>query len=284
MRLTMNLKRLLLLLSCMLCFACDDRAKLSAQRAPAALEFLFPLVERDVAQVRKGLPEGAVALGKLLDTDPGQDPEGLRRDLEKARAGVTDLAIAKSTFFVFVGLDGIIQRSEVEPDLAAGGSLVSEIPDAKALLDKPGTTEVFGSMHGLRGVQKGSDLQWVVGHPVVTSKGQKVGVFATGWSFRKYADFLEGALRRHLTSIAEDKKHAAPLAYVLLARGDKAYGGAVTPDVDAEAVAKLDLPNKVGDGLFAQPITVEGQSFALVAKKLSSLDKDTVLVLLFSVV
>jgi hypothetical protein len=271
-------------LSLLLCFACDDRAKVSAQKAPAALEYLFPLLERDTAQVRKGLPEGAKALGKLLDEDPGHDPEGLRRDLEKARAGVTDLAIAKSTFFVFVGLDGTVLRSEVEPDLAAGGSLIKEIPDAKRLLEKDGMTEAFGSMHGLRGVERGGDLQWVVGHPVVTEKGKKVGSFVTGWSYRKYADFLEGALRRHLVDTAEDKKRAAPLAYVLFARGDKAYGGAVTPDVDAEAVAKLGLPATIGEELHAQPITIEGQSFALVAKRVPVLDKDTVLVLLFSVV
>ncbi|MBM4358728.1 MAG: hypothetical protein FJ096_11545 [Deltaproteobacteria bacterium] len=274
----------LLVLSLLLCFACDNRAKVSAEKAPAALDFMFPLVERDTAQIRKGLPEGAKALGKLLDEDPGHDPEGLRRDLEKARAGVTDLAIAKSTFFVFVGLDGVVLRAEAEPDLAAGGSLVKEIPDAKRILEGQASTEVFGSMHGLRGVERGGDLQWVVGHPVVTEKGKKVGAFVTGWSYRKYADFLEGALRRHLVDTAEDKKRAAPLAYVLLARGDKAYGGAVTPDVDAEAVGKLGLPAKVGEGLHSESITIEGQTFALVAKKLPALDKDTVLVLLFSVV
>lgn len=276
--------RWLVLLSVLFCVACDDRAKASAARAPSALEFMFPLLERDTAQVRKGLPQGAEALGKLIDDDPAHDPEGLRRNLEKARASVTDLAIAKSTFFVFVGPDGTVLRSEVEPDLAAGGSLVKEIPDAKQILDKPGVVEVFGSMHGLRGVERGGDLQWVVGQEVTSAKGNRVGSFVTGWSFRKYADFLEGALRRHLVDTAEDKKRPAPLTYVFFARGDKAFGGAVTPDVDTDAVAKLGLPGKLGDELHQSTLTVEGQTFALVAKRVPSLDKDTVLVLLLAVV
>jgi hypothetical protein len=276
--------RLLVLLFLLFCVGCDDRMKASAARAPSALEFMLPMLERDTAQIRRGLPPGAATLGKLLDEDPGHDPEGLRRNLEKARVSVTELAIAKSTFFVFVNADGTVLRAEADPDLAAGGSLTKEIPDAKRIFAEPGLVEVFGSMHGLRGVERGGDLQWVVGHGVSTSKGARVGAFVTGWSYRKYADFLEGALRRHLVDTADDKKRPAPLTYVFLARGDKAYGGAVTPDVDAEAVAKLGLPAKLGDELHQSTLTVEGQTFALVARRIPSLDRDTVLVLLLAVV
>jgi len=274
----------MLLFAVLVCVACDNRGKVSAEKAPSALEYMLPLIERDTKQIREGLPKGAEALGKLLDEDPGHDPEGLRRNLEKARGGVTELAIAKSTFFVFVAPDGMVLRSEAEPDLAAGGSLVKEIPDAKRIFDKPGMTEVFGSMHGLRGVQNGGDLQWVIGQPVSIASGKTVGAFVTGWSYRKYADFLEGALRRNLVETSDDKKRPAPLAYVFFARGEKAYGGAVTPDVDAEAVGKLGLPAKVGEGLYQSTITIDDQTFALVAKRVPALDKDTVLVLLLSVV
>ncbi len=272
----------MLIFSLLFSAACESRLKESSANAPFALEFLVPLVERDTTQIRKGLPEGAAVLGKLIDDDPKHDPEGLRRSIEKARGAVTDLAIAKSTFFIFVSPDGTVLRSEAEPDLAVGGSIFSEIPDSKRIFEKPGMVEVFGSMHGLRGVQNGADLQWVVGQQVAVPSGKVVGAYVTGWSFRKYADFLEGALRRNLTDNAKNKKGAAPLVYVFFARGSKAYGGAVTPDIDAEAVGKLDLPTQVGDRLFQSTLTIEEQSFALVAKKVPAIDKDTVLVLLFS--
>lgn len=274
----------LLLLSLLFTFACDDRTKASAARAPAALEYLFPLVARDVKQVRDGLPKGVETLSKLVDDEPGSSLEVLRINLEKARASSTELSIAKSTFFSFVSPEGVILRSEADPDLAAGNSLFKEIPNAKRIFEQPGLVEVFGSMHGLRGVEKGGDQQWLLGAQVKAKSGKVVGAFVTGWSLRKYADFLQDALRRHLVDTAEDKKRAAPLVYVFFARGEKAYGGAVTPDVDAEAVAKLGLPAKVQGEVYESTLTVEGQTFALVAKRAPDLDKDTVLVLLFAVV
>ncbi len=274
----------MLLFSLLFTSACDSRPKESAAKAPLAFAYLLPLLERDVKQVREGLPKGAEVLGKLIDDDPGHDPEGLRHNLEKARAAVTELAIAKSTFFIFVAPNGTVLRSEADPDLAVGGSIFKEIPEARRIFDKPGVSELFGSMHGLRGVQTGADLQWVLGQPVSLPSGKTVGAFVTGWSYRKYADFLESALRRNLVDTAENKKRASPLTYVFFARGAKAYGGAVTPDVDADAIAKLDLPNTIGDELFHATITVDEQTYALVAKRVPSLDKDTVLVLLLAVV
>ncbi len=263
---------------------CENKEKMSAEKAPPALDYVMPLVERDTKQVRGGLPEGAKLLAKHIDDDPGNDPEGLRHSIEKARAGVTDLAIAKSTFFVFVGPDGMVLRSEADTDLAAGQSLTKEVPDAKQFFDKDGVMEVFGYMHGLRGVEKGGDLEWIVGHRVTAKSGKVAGAFVTGWSFRRYLEYLEGDLRRHLADTQEDKKRPPPLVYLFLARGDKAYGAPVTPDVDSEAIAKLDLPHKVGDALYQSSIEVDGQKFALVAKKLPALDKDTVIALLFAVI
>jgi len=271
------------LVSLSLC-ACENKDKLSAEKAPPALEHVIPLVERDVKQVRGGLPKGVELLAKHIDDDPGNDPEGLRHSIEKARAGVTDLAIAKSTFFVFVSPEGIVLRSEADPDLAAGKSLVKEIPEAKQIFDKDGVVEVFGYMDGLRGVEKGGDLQWIAGHKVTAKSGKIAGAFVTGWSFRRYLQYLENDLRRHLTDTQEDKKRPPPLVYLFLARGDKAYGAPVTPDVDAEAVGKLDLPKKVGDALYQSTIEIDGQKFSIVAKKLPALDKDTVIALLFAVI
>src|SRR5438105_4673836 len=82
--------------------ACENKDKLSAERAPKVLEHVPPIVERDLKQVREGLPKGVELMGRLIDDDPGNDPEGLRHIIERSRAGTESLAIAKSTFFVFV--------------------------------------------------------------------------------------------------------------------------------------------------------------------------------------
>ncbi len=263
---------------------CENKDKLSAERAPKALEHVPPNIERDLKQVRDGLPQGALVMSKLVDDDPGNDPEGLRHIIERSRAGTLDLQIAKSTFFVFVSPEGVVLRGEADPDLAAGQSLFKEVPDAKRIFEKDGVVEVFGYMEGLRGVQKGGDLEWLAGQKVRSKTGKVVGAFVTGWSLRRYVEYLENDLRNYLIDHQTDKKRPPPVLYLFLARGDKAYGASVTPDVDSEAVAKLDLPHKVGDAPYSSMLEVDGQRFAVVAKKLPGFDAGVVLVLLYAAV
>jgi hypothetical protein len=262
---------------------CKDKDKLSREKVGPVLERVLPLCERDTKQVRQGLPKGAAVLGKLLDEDPGADPAGLRRMIEKARAGATDLEVAKSTFFVFVSPDGVVLRGEQDPDLAAGQSLVKEVPEATKIFQNDGVTELYGYMHGLRGVEKGGDLQWIVGHQVKSAAGKVLGAFVTGWSLRRYAELLENDARRYLADQAADPTKASPVVYVLIVRGDKAYGAPVTPDVDADAIGKLALPGKVaGGGTFTTTLDVDGRRFAVAAKAASVLGEAMVVAVMLS--
>lgn len=261
---------------------CDDRAERVAAKAKPALEELAPLVERDTKQVREGLPEGAALLATFLDDDPAADPEGLRRAISRARAAVKNLAFAKSTFFVFVDTEGVVRRSEGDPDLAAGHSLVKAVPEAKQFLEKDGLVELYGYMEGLRGVNEGPDLLWLVGHRVKAESGTSKGSFVTGWSLRRYAEYLENHLRRHLEATSDDKAKAIPLTYVFLVKGDKAYGGPVTPDIDAEEVAKLGLVDKTKAGPFQTFVTVEERRFAVAAAPCPQLGPDVVLAVMLS--
>ena len=245
---------------------CKNDDKIGQQKADAALERMLPLVARDTKQVRDGLPTGAVELGKLLPRDPGADLEGLRRALQKARSSVRDLAYAKSTFFIFVDTAGVVQRSEGEPDLAAGKSLLQAVPETKKLADPAADlVELYGYMEGLRGVNKGSDLQWMVGHPVMVDD-KLVGSFVTGFSLRLYAKFLEDDLRFQLSQEQEKTTKAIPLMYVFIVRGDGAYGAPITPDVNADALVKLELPAKVASGPYAGALDVEGRHFVVAAR------------------
>lgn len=263
---------------------CRDKQAEAAKLGIPAVDALIPLVERDTKQIRDGLPKGAALMAKHLDEDPGASPEQIRRAIEKARAGIDELARAKGTFFVFVAPDGMVLRGESEPDLAAGSSLVEAVPDAKALVQEgAGLKETWGYMKGLRGVNFGNDIQWIVGHPVEV-KGKHVGSFVTGFSLRAYAKVLELALTAHLAEQQEDKTKAPPLAYPFLIKGPKAYGGAVTPDENMDALAALDLPTQAKSGAYEADIEIDGRPFHVSAKPCPALAPDAVLAVTLSAV
>lgn len=262
---------------------CKDKHALAVKKTPPLVSRLFPMIKRDIEQLRGGMPEGAKLFGTYVDEDPAADPAGLRRAIIKIRQGVKALAFAKGTFFVFASMDGVIRRGETDPDLAAGSSLIKELPSMAPLFQpKAGLVESFGYVKGLRGVQHGGDLQWVVGVPVLLPKGKQVGAFVSGWSMRKYAEYLEADSRRHLQEIAKDKTKPIPLVYVFLLRGKKAWGGPVTPQVNADAMATLNLLEKVGSGPYSTEVSIDGRKFAVAAQSAVDFGRGTALAVMVS--
>ena len=263
---------------------CQERQKDAVEAATKALEATIPLVERDTKQVRDGMPPGAKLLAKHLDEDPGGDPEGLRRAIKKARAGTHELAVAKSSFFIFVDPAGMVLRSEADPDLAAGKSLFKAVPSAKKMLeakDKP--HETFGFMHGLRGVEKGDDEQWIVGSQV-SSGGKVTGAFVSGWSLRHYANYLEALTRLEMKKHVKDPTKAPPLSYVFVIKGARAYGGPVTPDSNAKIVAEMMIPEKLKDGTFTGETVLEERTFTVIGRPIPALGDDAAAAIMVSAI
>jgi hypothetical protein len=265
--------------------ACRDRKKEAALLLPGTLERLLPLVDRDVKQVRSGLPKVAAQLPRYLDTDPGADLAGLKRALSGVRGRVYELAAAKTTFLVFVDDKGVVVRGENDPDLAAGKSLVEPLPKMKALLSQSkGLVETLGYMHGLRGVQKGGDLQWVVGTAVIAKGGERQGSLVTGWSFRRYAALLEDNARHHAKKQAEKRSRQHPLIYVFFLHGDKAFGGPISPDVLGNALAARGLPAKLqADKVLQLAVRVEERDFAVAVRAMPEFGGDVALAVMLSV-
>jgi hypothetical protein len=260
----------------------DKEAEIKGKLIPA-IDAVLPLTERDTKQVRDGLPKGAALMTKHLDEDPASDLEGVKRAIDNARGGVDELEVAKSTFFVFVAPDGVVLRGQTEPDLPAGKSLTKAVPDAKKFLAKgAGLVEVWGYMEGLRGVNKGGDKQWIVGHPVTSKEGDLLGAFVTGWSLRKYAEYLENHVKIHLTKTAEDPKKPIPLTYLFVVKGSEAFGGPMTPADNAKAVGELGVIDKVASGTYESTLELDGRRFLVAAKKAPALGDDVALVLLMS--
>lgn len=262
---------------------CGEKLKASEQGAADELARLAPVVKEDVEQVRRGLPEGAAKLGKGLDADALGDPLGLQRAIAGARAHTKDLDVAKSTFFSLTDTSGTVLRSEVDPDLLVGKSIVATFPALKPALTGGGVVEAFGEMPELRGVRNGPDLAWVVAHPVKGANDQPVGMFVTGWSFRRFAYHLDETAKRHLVEAAEKAgKKKTPLIYTFMIKGKKAYGAPLTPDVNAQAVENLDLIAKTASGPYRGTLEIADRGFGVAAQRTPELGDDAALVVLLS--
>ncbi len=255
---------------------CQNKQKQLEGLAGPALAELLPLLERDSKQVRDGLPKAAEVIVKHIDVDPGADVEGLKRALVRTREEVKELAFSKITFFAFMGPDGKVLRSEAETDLAAGNSLTDAIPEAKKVFDAGATMiELYGHMDGLRGVNQGNQLQWVLTAPVKHEGGKVVGALVAGWSLRLYAKYLDTHFLQALEKQKKDPEKPNPLAYVYIVKGKMAFGGPESPDVNATMLGELDLPSKVkGEELFEATQEVEGRTFLVGARKTPILGED----------
>lgn len=274
----------LLLMLAAVFLGCADGAKLSEQKARAMTADLVPVIREDVAQVRRGLPEGSAKLAALLDPDPGANLAGLQRAIQGARSSVKDLAFAKSTFFAFADGTGVVLRSEADPDMLVGKSVFAAFPAlSKALSPSGGIVEAFGEMAEMRGVRTGNDHAWVVAHRVVDAGGAPKGVFVTGWSFRRYAYYLEEAAKRRLIEEAQqDTKKRVPLVYVFIIKGTKAYGAPVTPDVSTDAVANLDILSKTAAAPFSGNVEITGRRFGVAGERTPDLAADAAIAVLTS--
>ncbi|WP_437487221.1 hypothetical protein WME75_06380 [Sorangium sp. So ce1014] len=255
---------------------CQEDGKTSQKQATELCAKLAPVVAEDVGQVRTGLPAGSQKLATLVDTDPGANLLGLQRAIAGARASVKELEFAKSTFFSFADPSGTVLRSEADPDMLANRSVLASFPELrKVLAPGSGLVEAFGEMQEMRGVRNGPDLQWVAAHPVKASDGELKGLFVTGWSFRAYAYRLQEAAKREIAEIAKrDGLKATPLLYVFVWKGAKAYGGPVTPDVNTEALEKLDLPAKTASGPWSGTLEIAGRTFGAAAQRTPELAAD----------
>lgn len=264
--------------------ACEDQGKVSEQKASDEIAKLLPVVKEDVAEVRRGMPSGATKLASLLDPDPANNLPGLQRAIQAARSSVKDLDVAKSTFFSFTDPSGIVLRSEADPDLLAHHSVIEAFPELKKALDpKAGLVEVFGEMQEMRGVRTGADTTWVVAHPVKDTEGALKGLFVTGWSFRRYAYRLEEQAKRDLLEAAQkNQEKKVPILYVFTLRGKKAYGTPVTPDVNAEAIERLDPLAKAASGPWRGQVEITGRTFGVAAQRTPELAEDTGIAVMMS--
>ena len=104
----------------------------------------------------------------------------------------------------------------------------------------------------------------------------------TGWSWAAYAYRLERALSSNLRGeLTEGQK--LPLAYVYLVVGNDVYGTPISPEVNAEAIAKLSpLSNASATAPTSFELEIAGREFGLAVELAPDLGKDVAVAVLRS--
>ena len=255
-------------LAVLLVLGCENKRRISAEHAKEHAASLVKTANEDLREVRSGLPAGTQHLVQLFagGKRAADDPRAAEDALEKARSRVQDLRTAKSTFFAVVDETGFIVRNDNEEDAMAGKNLFGPYPELKAALTGK-YTESRGSMPEAAGLKGRKDAQWVAAAPISVD-GKVRGLYATGWSWSSYAFRLENSLRTQLRSgLGEHDK--LPLVYVFMVVDGTVYAAPVSPDVNLQEVAKLNvLQHAKGDQPFSAELEITGRDFGLAARAL----------------
>lgn len=263
----------------MLVVGCSDKTKMSEERAVKHAEEATALVDKDIEEIRRGLPAGAKKLGDIFGADKDITPAKARGALRKAREAVVDLQLAKSTFFTVTDLQGMAYASDLETDGFSGKNVIEPFKHLEKAKDA--YTEGFGQMEEARGLRKGDDLQWVAGAPIPGPEGKPTGLYVTGWSLRRFAQHLEEQLKSNLRN-SGPKDEKPPLLYVFVLHEGKAYGTPIIPEINTKAVEGMALPTKLQNGAFRGQVEITNRGYGVAAQSLKKLCDSCVVVVLRS--
>jgi hypothetical protein len=261
---------------------CKKASAVSAEKAKANVAGLIKATQTDVAEVRAGLPEGAKYLLPVFASgkSPSEDPHAARVALETARNKVQDLRVSKGTFFAVADTSGLVIRNDQEQDAMAGRPLFPAFPELKTALAGK-YVETRGSLPEAAGVRGRADGQWIAAQPVQDGSVVK-GLYVTGWSWAAYAYRLERALSSNLRSDAAEAQKL-PLVYVYLIVDKDVFGTPISPEVNAQAIAKL---SPLGKASASAPVSFEleiaGREFGLAVELSPDLGKDVAVAVLRS--
>lgn len=262
---------------------CKDQAKESAARAANDDAFLVGLVDKDLAEVERGLPQGAIQMATLFrdGADPRQDVAGVRKALLHLRRDIVDLNLAPSTFFALADSNGVAIRNDLEEDVMAGQNLVAIFP---ALLKaRDGFISTVGRFPNVD-ARSGPDKDWIAGVPVRPSGGSEAALLVTGWSYRYFARHLQATLQSRLVdeSRAAGDEGKLPVYYVAVFDASGVYSAPLTPRVDEAALTGQNLVAKTASGPAQGTIRITERDFGFAAARTPKLAPDTGVVVLRS--
>jgi hypothetical protein len=257
--------------------ACKDSAKASEQKASEHAAWLEKLVNDDVGEVERGLPTGATQLASLYanGADPQKDLGAVRSGLRHIRAEILDLTKAKSTFFALADAQGVAIRNDLEQDVMAGQNVVKIFPGLQKALDGSfaTTTGLFPTTTPI----VPPDRDWMAAAPVKGDGGKVVGLLLTGWTFRRFANHLQEALRHDLQDqlLQAHDTGKLPILYVAVFDSTGVYSAPLMPAVNDKALADLDLVAKTAAGPVHGVVSITERDFGYAAVRVPKLGTDT---------
>ena len=204
--------------------ACTDSAKVSEEKAVAQAERLAKLADDDVEEVRRGSSSRC----QMARARVGRQERSARRSQPRAprarsRARRQPRSRRRQEHVLRDDRrqrEGAAQRSRARHDGRQIAGRVVPWTMSKVLAGE--TIEMRGSMPETAGARTGGDEQWVAAAPVRDAQGKVRGIYASGWSMRRFAYHLEETLKHDMTSEAlraGDKHVKLPLIYVFVAGG-----------------------------------------------------------------
>jgi hypothetical protein len=252
--------------------SCRKTSAVSAEKAREGLGLLTRAALEDLAEVRRGLPQGAELLKDYFAAGKFEDATAAREVLDRVRNKVQDLRVAKPTFFALVDLGGSVLRTDQAPDLMAGKNLLAAFPELRRALAGE-YIETRGVMPEASRVRGRGDGQWAAASPVRVGAEVK-GLYAAGWSWSAYAYRLENHLRTTVRSaLAEREKE--PLVYVYLCVGKDVFGAPVSPEISARRLAEKNLLTSAkGSEPVVLEMEVTGREFGVAFVRVEELGKD----------
>jgi hypothetical protein len=264
--------------------ACKEKGKESAAKAVQDAATLAEQTDKDVAEIERGLPDGAKKLGALWanGADPRADVQGVRQTLIKVRREVPDLNIAKSTFFAVADDKGVAIRNDLEQDVMAGLNLPQIFPDLSKALggDFVVTQGAFPGPSSKNGPEK----DWLAAQPIKIDGGKVVGLYVTGWTYRLFARHLQEVLRAKMAEALRTSGDTGkmPIFYVGVFDKSGVYTAPLTPQIDEKALVDADIVGKTASGPAQGTVNIDDRDFGWAAKRTPKLGPETGVVVLRS--
>jgi len=255
---------------------CKDQGKFSAQKAAEDVATLAQLTNKDIEEVERGMPDGATRLATLWaqGKNPHDDLGAVRTALIKVRREVPALNLSKSTFFALADDHGVAIRNNLEQDAMAEKNLFAIFPDLAKVKD--GNVSTLGAFPETA-AQSPPDRDWIFAVPVQAEDHKLLGIYVTGWTYRRFAYHLQETLRHDLSEKLrkENATGKLPVFYVALFDRSGVYGAPKTPTIDEKALQDADLVAKTAGGPFQSVVTVTDRDFGYAAARTPKLGPDT---------
>ena len=239
------------------------------------VNFLVHTSESDVAELERGLPEGAKRLG-------GDDlSKRTATEIATVRRQVLDLNSAKTVVFGVANLEGKWLATDAEKDPFAGNPVGQ---DMQRVFEGTKTMPLSGNVlpRERKGKQEGA---YVATSALRDTKGNINGYFVTTISLAEYAYRLHEALKSHWSERVRGAPKGGdivPIFYVVLATPNELFPAPKVPAVNVDALKAEGVFAKATAGLSSSNLTITGRKFAYAVAIMPRLGGDVAVAVLHS--